>query len=136
MVAAAALFGCDSRPGDLFVEPQVLAGEKISVETLNRGMELYRKYCTSCHGIDGSGSGPAARGLVIKPRDFRTGGFAYKSTPGDQLPTHEDLKEVITQGRVARGMPSWRGLRQEDLDAVAHYLKTFSPRWQSPDATE
>lgn len=124
--------GCESgSPGDDYTSPQILGGSEISPETLNEGKRLYRQYCASCHGVDGSGEGPAAGSLRAKPRDFRTGDFAHKSTPGDELPTHEDLREVITKGVPERGMPGWAGLRPEHLDAIAHYIKTFSPRWQS-----
>jgi mono/diheme cytochrome c family protein len=122
---------CGGETPPRFSEAQTLGGQEISAEILNAGARTYQLYCASCHGGDGSGNGPAAASLDPKPRDFRTGGFAHKSTPGDELPTHEDLKEVITKGVPARGMPAWAGLRSEDLDAVAHYLKTFSTRWRN-----
>jgi hypothetical protein len=31
-------------------------------------------------------------------------------------------------------MPTWKGMRDEDLSALADYIKTFSPRWQETDA--
>jgi mono/diheme cytochrome c family protein len=109
----------------------LLGGEEISPAVLESGRQLYGRYCASCHGVDGDGAGPAGVGLRPSPRDFRTGEFTYKSTPGDALPTHEDLRDLIRKGVPERGMPGWKGLREEDLDAVAHYLKTFSPRWRA-----
>ena len=35
-------------------------------------------------------------------------------------------------GRIDTGMPAFPGLTEADVIAVAHYLKTFSPRWQEP----
>ena len=46
---------------------------------LQFGREVYATYCVGCHGEKGDGSGPAARFLDPKPRDFRVGRikFAY-----------------------------------------------------------
>lgn len=109
----------------------MLGGEEISAVELENGRMLYGRYCASCHGVGGDGQGPAGASLQVKPRDFRTGEFTYKSTPADALPTHEDLRELIRKGVPERGMPGWAGLRDEDLDALAHYLQTFSPRWRA-----
>ena len=35
-----------------------------------KGAPIYRKLCAECHGEEGHGDGPAARGLRIKPPDF------------------------------------------------------------------
>jgi mono/diheme cytochrome c family protein len=34
------------------------------------GEDLYRRYCSSCHGIDGKGDGPVAPVLKEKPKDL------------------------------------------------------------------
>lgn len=34
------------------------------------GQDLYRRYCSSCHGIDGKGDGPVAVVLTDKPKDL------------------------------------------------------------------
>lgn len=111
-----------------FTEPQTLGGVVVPAETLNHGQKLFNRYCASCHGYDGGGKGPAARNL--EARDFRSGHFLYKSTPGDELPTDADLIATIKQGKADKGMPAWGGLRDEDVRAVVSYIKTFSPRWR------
>ncbi|HEY8375442.1 MAG TPA: cytochrome c [Nannocystis sp.] len=133
-VLAAALFAlsqsaCEPAPPQ-FTEPQVLGGVTVSAETLNHGQKLFNRYCASCHGYDGGGQGPAARNLDA--RDFRTGRFIYKSTPGDTLPTDADLMATIKHGKPDKGMPAWGGFRDEDLRAMVSYIKTFSPRWREP----
>ena len=130
-LAAVATLACEAGPPP-FTEAQVLGGVSIPADTLNHGQKLFNRYCGSCHGADGGGHGPAARGL--QPRDFRAANFLYKSTPGDALPTDTDLAATIKQGRVDKGMPAWGGLRDEDVAAVVSYIKTFSPRWRSPPA--
>jgi hypothetical protein len=37
-----------------------------------RGDELYRRYCASCHGVEGNGDGPLAASLNQKPPDRTT----------------------------------------------------------------
>jgi mono/diheme cytochrome c family protein len=113
-----------------FHAPMKLGGVEVSADELNRGARVFALYCVSCHGEDGSGKGPAAASLVKPPRDFRAADFQYKSTPGDELPTDEDLDYTIRKGRVETGMPAWGGLTDADRHAVMQYLKTFSPRWQ------
>lgn len=113
---------------------------EVPAETLNHGLKLFNRYCASCHGYDGGGAGPAARNLDPKPRDFRAVQFLYLNagaSAGDgDLPTDSDLKATIRNGVTSRGMPAWGGLRDDDLDALVSYIKTFSPRWQpAPAAT-
>ena len=122
-------FGCQSGP-PAFTEAQTLGGVSIPAETLNHGQRLYMRSCASCHAVDGSGRGPAARSLRPGPRDFRTGDFLYKSTPEGALPTDDDIAATIRNGRLERGMPSWRGMQETDIKALVHFIKTFSPRWR------
>lgn len=108
---------------------------EVSAEQLNSGLQLFNRYCASCHGYDGGGAGPAARNLDPKPRDFRAGQFLYGSAVGEGgLPTDRELKATIRNGVTSRGMPAWAGMRDEDLDALVSYIKTFSPRWQPAPA--
>lgn len=107
-------------------------GESVSADVLNAGERVYAMRCTTCHADDGSGKGPGASGLKEQPRDFREADFRYKSTPEGELPSDEDLRATIRNGRVESGMPAFPGLTDSDITAVVHYLKTFSPRWQEP----
>ena len=125
------LVGC-TEPTPAFTEPMVLGGVEVSAEELSRGQKLYANHCASCHAVDGSGEGPAARHLNPGPRDFRTAEFVHKATEGDALPTDAEIRRVIKKGVPGGGMPSWGALRDEDINAVVHFIKTFSPRWQEP----
>ena len=121
---------CDSgKPA--FAEGMTLGGRDVSAQTLNNGHDLYRKHCVSCHGEGGGGDGPAARSLKFPPRDFRTAEFSFAAD--GQLPSHEMLIERIRTGVPERGMPPWHGMRDEDLGALADYIKTFSPRWSESE---
>lgn len=126
------LVGCnESAPA--FTEPMTLGGREVSPDTLNQGRDLYFKYCVSCHGDTGAGDGPAARSLKFPPRDFRVAQFSFvEADPAraGELPTHQELIDRIRSGVPERGMPPWTGMREEDLSALADYIKTFSPRWR------
>jgi mono/diheme cytochrome c family protein len=126
-IVLASLAGCESKQ-PAFTEPMTLGGREVSAETLNHGRDLYRMHCVSCHGEAGAGDGPAARSLSFPPRDFRAAEFSF--VPAGQLPTHEGLVDRIRNGAPERGMPTWKGMREEDLSALADYIKTFSSRWQ------
>lgn len=125
------LAGCESKP-PAFSEPMTLGGREVAPETLNHGRDLYRMHCVSCHGESGAGDGAAARSLSFPPRDFRAAEFSF--VEAGQLPSHEALVERIRHGVPERGMPTWKGMRDEDLSALADYIKTFSPRWQEAEA--
>ncbi len=124
------LCGCSEGP-PAFTEPMTLGGREVSPETLNQGRDLYRKYCVSCHGETGAGDGPAARSLKFPPRDFRLAEFSF--SPG-KLPAQQELIDRIRSGVPERGMPAWTGMREEDLSALADYIKTFSPAWRAEAA--
>jgi mono/diheme cytochrome c family protein len=133
--------GCDAKPA-AFSEPMTLGGRVVPAATLEQGRDLYRMHCVSCHGPTGAGDGPAAAALEHPPRDFRTGDFTgLERAPGSAeagesaLPSHEALVERIRSGAPERGMPSWKGMRDEDLSALADYIKTFSPRWADAPAS-
>jgi mono/diheme cytochrome c family protein len=127
------LGGCNE-PAPAFTEPMTLGGREVSADTLNQGRDLYGKYCVSCHGETGAGDGPAARSLKFPPRDFRVAQFSFAKD--GELPAHQALVDRIRSGVPERGMPPWTGMREEDLSALADYIKTFSPAWrEAPGAS-
>lgn len=127
------LCGCN-QPAPAFTEPLTLGGREVSADTLNQGRDLYFKYCVSCHGESGAGDGPAARSLKYPPRDFRVAKFSF--VEDGELPAHQALVDRIRSGVPDRGMPPWTGMREEDLSALADYIKTFSPAWKGAPAPE
>lgn len=135
-LALSALFACDPKGegGARFSGPQMVAGEEISAATLENGRTLFGRYCASCHGADGGGNGPASAQLKHPPRDLRRGEFAYVNDPLTGRPSHAALVSTIREGVVERGMPAWKGLRDEDLEALARYVETLSPRWSEAAA--
>lgn len=97
------------------------------------GTRIYAQRCAVCHGPDGRGNGPAAPSLFPRPRDFSSGIFKYKSTPGTEPPTDDDLVRTVRDGLPASAMPYFAGiLSNEELSAVVAQLKSFSSAFSRP----
>ncbi len=103
------------------------------------GRKTYAKECLACHGKDGNGEGEAAYLLYPRPRDFTSGQFRLVST-WDSVPTDEDLFRSISRGMPGSAMPSWGHLPERTRWGLVHYVKSFSKRpltiqaSQEPDA--
>lgn len=95
-----------------------------------KGKHIYEKWCASCHGLDGKGNGPSAPYLYPRPRDFTKGLYKIRSTPSGQLPTDENLLQVISHGMPGSSMPGWKGILSDDeRRQVMAYIKTFAERF-------
>lgn len=130
ILLALASVACDRHRFD---EAQVLGGQTVSADVLNQGQQVYTRLCVTCHGRDGTGQVPAARNMQPPPRDFTSGFYKFKSTPGDTLPLDEDLARTIRGGLPGTAMTGFSGPSASELDALVHYLKTFSERWQNEE---
>jgi mono/diheme cytochrome c family protein len=91
---------------------------------------LFRQICAACHGIAGSGTGPAAAALTPYPRDFRLGVFKYTSTTAGAPPCREDLRRTLLRGIPGTAMPSQMALPMEEVDALVEYVRYLSLRGQ------
>jgi len=94
-----------------------------------RGADVYRRYCMTCHGERGDGTGEYAPYATPKPRDFRQGTFKWRSTPSGSLPLVSDLERTIRDGVYWTAMPSFFPLSERAQRDVIAYIQTFSPRW-------
>lgn len=118
-------------PSGAFDEPLTLGGRVVAPEVLNRGREVYTRYCAACHGADGRADTVTARALERPPRDLTLGEYTHHRGPG-ALPSDADLRATVRFGLPGTGMPAWPSLDDADLDAVVQYIKAFSPRWRAP----
>ena len=92
---------------------------------------LYRQHCAHCHGISGDGLGPTAGFLDPYPRDYRRGIFKFTSTADGAKPTTADLKKTIIDGIPGTAMPSFSLLPQDEIDALAEYVKYLAIRGET-----
>lgn len=121
--------------GSVIAAPAAVRAES-DAATLELGQEVYGVYCAGCHGVEGDGNGPAAEMLIVKPRDFTSGIFKFRSTPNGTLPTDADLLRIVTHGINRTAMPNFRLVPEVERKAVVAYLKTFFPAWEQKGAGE
>ncbi len=95
-------------------------------EVSEKGKEVYEESCAHCHGTEGRGDGSAAENLLPRPRDFTRGLYKIRSTESGQLPTDQDLFDIITKGMPGSSMPEWEtSLSANERWEVVAYIKTF-----------
>ncbi len=98
---------------------------------VERGKELYDKWCAGCHGDTGAGDGEAAAYMLPRPRDFTTAVYQVRTTASGELPTDDDMRAVIDNGMPGTAMPGWADkLSGRERDDVIAYLKSFSRFFQ------
>lgn len=102
-----------------------------------RGRSVYERACAACHGYNGDGSGPAARYLVPRPRNFKLGLYKLRSTPTGMPPTDDDLYRTVSEGIPTTWMPAFGHIlsERERRDVVA-YIKAFSRTFAAMRAVE
>ena len=104
-------------------------------EASQKGKEVYENSCAHCHGTEGRGDGSASENLLPKPRDFTRGLYKIRSTEAGQLPTDQDLFDIITEGMPGSSMPGWEAaLSADDRWEVVAYIKTFHDGFKESDA--
>jgi mono/diheme cytochrome c family protein len=85
----------------------LLAAPSARAQTGYVGSELYKTYCSSCHGANGKGDGPLAANLRVRPADLtliakRMGGtFAT-----DKVQRMIDGRDPV-KGHGGADMPVW-----------------------------
>ena len=89
-----------------------------SQELINKGKTLFAANCSSCHGTDGKGDGPAASGLNPPPRDY-TSSEGWKN--GRKI---SDIFKTLQEGIPGSGMASYSYLNPEDKFALAEYIRS------------
>jgi S1-C subfamily serine protease len=96
---------------------------------LERGLELYRRDCASCHGPTGGGDGPAAIDMIPAPTSFR-------DARGNRISPYE-VFNATSFGVRGTDMPSHReGRSRQDLWAIAFFVMTLRDGFDArkPDA--
>lgn len=87
------------------------------------GRNIYRQYCTYCHGENGDADTELGHVLVPPPRNF-TDRVAMAKLSDEQM------KVAISEGKPGTAMASWGGiLDPHDIQRVSHYIRTqFAPK--------
>ena len=98
-----------------------------AVGDLENGAKVYEHRCVQCHGVDGDGKGPGADFMLPRPRIFGdNGSYKFRTTPPAELPTDQDLFEIISVGIPGSSMPGFDVLSEEDRWDVIEYIKSLN----------
>jgi len=86
---------------------------------LEKGRGLFRANCSSCHGDNGQGDGPAGLALNPRPRNF-TNPAGW--TNGPKI---SQIYRTLEEGIVRNGMASYNYLPPADRIALAQVVRSF-----------
>jgi mono/diheme cytochrome c family protein len=96
---------------------------KVSMSTpelLQKGKELFKANCSSCHGDNGEGNGSASATLNPKPRNFHS---LQGWTNGSKI---SQIYKTLQEGITKNGMASFAYLPPADRFALIHYVRSFT----------
>lgn len=99
-----------------FKKPWIMTSELVE-----HGKTVFQAQCTSCHGAEGKGDGPAAAALNPHPRNF-TQATGWKK---ERKPTA--VFNVVTKGLEGSAMASFGTLSSDDRWGVTHYVLSLGP---------
>lgn len=96
----------------------------VSAQDRAQGKKLYLMYCANCHGESGTGDGPAAKSLPVKPANHADG--PVMSQLSDKF-----LLEIISKGGSAVGksafMPGWGGqVKEKQLLDIISFIRSLT----------
>lgn len=133
IISSFLLMSCSRSP---FLEDKVLGGKIVFKSQLNKGYNVYRANCLSCHGDKGDGTGITYRALVTKPRNLTQGIYKFGLSLDGGLPSDEDFANILNHGLRGTAMLPW-GLDTDEVFAVTQYIKTLAPQvWEDKNFVE
>jgi mono/diheme cytochrome c family protein len=98
-----------------FSGPQKIDKQKM----IGEGKKVFQLNCATCHGVTGTGDGPASTALNPKPANFVKGKFKYGTSD-------VQLFKTISGGISGSAMPPWKGtLTDEQINHVIYYVKSL-----------
>jgi mono/diheme cytochrome c family protein len=109
-----------------------------AVTPVTVGQEMFRAYCTSCHGLDGKGNGPAASALKNKPPDLtqlsKTNGGKFPSArvesviQGDQFIAAHGSREMPIWGEAFRNVNRDEALAKLKVHNLTVYIESMQQK--------
>ena len=106
--------------GALIPPVKVAEVGRSSKALVDKGANLYKANCASCHGDNGLGDGLSASTLPVKPRNFHVN-EGWKN--GRKV---SNLYKTLQDGIVQNGMQAFNYLPAEDRFAIIHFIRTFA----------
>lgn len=96
-------------------------------ELINKGKELFAANCSSCHGEQGNGDGPAGAALNPKPRNF------HQKDGWTNGRNFSDMYKTLQEGIIKNGMSAYEYLPPIDRVALIHFIRSLD---SFPDITQ
>jgi cbb3-type cytochrome c oxidase subunit III len=85
-----------------------------------QGRDVYRTYCTVCHGGGGKGDGVMTQLLPIHPAD-------HTNRKAMDAISNEDLARTIADGELVKYMPAWKTvLNAAEIESLVGYIRLLS----------
>lgn len=85
------------------------------------GKQLYRSYCTQCHGVTGHGNGVNAAKLSVQPRNHTDKAEMKARSDADLFKAIKEGGQAVNKSIL---MPNWDGnLSDDDIHDVVAYLR-------------
>ena len=100
-----------------------------SPELVQKGKDLFKQNCSSCHGDNGDGNGPTAATLASKPRNFHSLDGWKNGSKVSQIYT------TLETGLQGTAMSSFNYLTPADRFAIIHFVRSLAPN-QPVDSIE
>lgn len=89
-----------------------------SDKVARKGADIYRHYCSVCHGDKGNGQSRARNSFAVPPRNYTTPEAAIELT-------RERMIHSVTNGRPGTAMIAWRTeLTGEEIQGVVDHIRT------------
>jgi mono/diheme cytochrome c family protein len=115
----------------LFLGAAPLLAQNFEGNEYERGKTLYKNKCQFCHGMRGTGKGPAAESLLLHPEDFTTSEF-WQDDNGEKMTAEQKIENTIKKGKEM--MPAFN-LESDERKAIILYMSgTFKKQSQSHDS--
>jgi len=103
------------------------------------GREIFREYCSVCHGVNGRGNGPAAEALRTAPSDLTK----LSARNGGRFPASEVVSAIhntrVIPAHGTPDMPMWGDVfrnvridRKKVVDELVRNLTAYIESLQTP----
>lgn len=114
-------FGDPRQPGPNPDLQKVKNPVEATEASLKQGEALYRRYCLTCHGLDGTGHTDMADLLDVPPADFTDKEWKYGASDGE-------IFSVIREG-VETGMEPFKvKINEQRTWHLVNFIRTFSKK--------
>ena len=84
-------------------------------QSLTQGQQVFNQHCANCHGNNGRGDGPAAKGLSTLPANFLDLEHSAIYGPGEKF-------WIIGNGSSETGMPAFPQIGLRDRWNLVNYI--------------